>query len=122
MPQKLFIFDDMISDDMMNDRRSSFLKKFATSGRHRNISIVLLIQHLGSVPLSIRNQMTNILIGMTPDSENLRKWLTKYKHRMTTDEIMSMYDQARQTNKGYGFFHLMTEKDGYERYGQNLDV
>lgn len=122
MQPKLFIFDDMITDQMMSNKKGNFLMTFATSGRHRLFSTILLVQHLKSVPLVVRQQMTNILIGRTPDQDKLEEWLRAYRQRNSKDFMIELYYTALETNNTFGFLHIHTEQKGSAMYSQNLEV
>jgi hypothetical protein len=60
LPNILIIFDDFGGDDFL---RSNILKDIFTKGRHLNVSVVVILQYLKSVPPIIRTNTSFIVCG-----------------------------------------------------------
>lgn len=114
----LFIFDDMITDGIMNNRRMGELEAIAVRGRHMNVSIVILTQQYLALSPPVRNNTTNMCVFRIRNGDELEKIARENREALTTDEFKEMLYNV--TSERYSFLHINNQKvNPRERFHKN---
>ena len=105
----LLIFDDVLCDDALGNKRS-FMTKIATSGRHFSISSILSCQIFkGFVQPVVRQQLSMIWVGRINSVESLELLLAEYasgagvNKKDALETMRSYWAEAIKKNNGRGF-------------------
>lgn len=114
----LFIFDDMITDGIMNPRRMGELEAIAVRGRHMNVSIVILTQQYLALSPPVRNNTTNMVIFRVRNGDEMEKIARENREGLTIDEFKDMLNDV--TSERYSFLHINNQNPNpAERFHKN---
>ena len=119
-PMVLLIIDDAIaSPAFMNSKE--FLRLFI-SGRHQNVSTMLLSQSLMKVPRSVRLQSTHISIFPSKTSEIDRLYDEVGPREVSKRQFHDIVNHAVEKRPGdeYPFFHVDVAQTLNRRYRRNF--
>lgn len=119
-PMALLIIDDAIaSPQFMNSKE--FLRLFI-SGRHQNVSTMLLSQSLMKVPRSVRLQSTHISLFPSKTSEVDRMYDEVGPRELTKKQFHDVVNHAVEKRPGdeYPFFHVDVAQPLNRRYRRNF--
>jgi hypothetical protein len=117
----LFIFDDMISEGIMNPHRMGVLEAVAVRGRHANVSIVIISQQYMALSAAVRNNATNSIFFRIRNGDELEKIARENRESLSMDQFLEIYNFA--TLKPYSFLHVNNQEANPKlRFGQNWDT
>jgi hypothetical protein len=97
LPNVLIVFDDYGGDDFM---KSKILKDIFTKGRHLNISVVVILQYLKSVPPIIRTNTSFIVCGQVNHASMQIIGDDFLNSNISRKEFYEMY---KENSKDYSF-------------------
>lgn len=116
----LFIFDDMIDQNIMNPSHLGPLESIAARGRHYNISMIILSQMYMRNSSTVRNNATDVLAFRITNSDEFDKYASENREMLSSKEFKMMYDYA--TAEPYGFLYMKKgERDPQYRFRKNWD-
>lgn len=104
----LFIFDDMITEGIMNSHRMGTVENIAVRGRHANVSIIIITQMYMALSTSVRNNSTNSIFFRIRNGDELDKIARENRESLTKDEFLRLYNYA--TTKPYSFLHVNNQQ------------
>ena len=111
----LFVFDDMVTEGIMNPRVMKTLDKFALKGRHSHVSSIVISQQFGALSPPVRNNTTNIIFFRIRNGYELDKISHENSEFLTQRGFRDMLDYA--TKEPYSFLHVNNqESDPSKRY------
>lgn len=114
----LFIFDDMITEGIMNPRRMGVLESLAVRGRHFNISLIIISQQYLALSPSVRNNTTNMCIFRVRNGDEMEKITRENREGLEMDQFKRLFYSA--TNEPYSFLHINNQKQNpLERFHRN---
>ena len=117
----LFIFDDMISEGIMNSHKMGTLESIAVRGRHANVSIVIITQQYMALSPAVRNNSTNSIFFRIRNGDELDKIARENRESLSPDQFMELYNFA--TRDPYSFLHVNNqESDPSKRFFKNWDT
>lgn len=100
----LFIFDDMIADNVMNSHKTQVLDAIAATGRHFDVSAVVIFQKFMKFTPIVRENATNIVIFEQKNSTALEVIADEYKGALTKKQFIKIYQEA--VSEPYSFLHI----------------
>lgn len=116
----LWIFDDMITEGIMNARRMGALESIAVRGRHANVSIIIITQQYMALSPAIRNNSTNMLLFRIRNGNELEKVANENRESLSMKDFLTLYNYA--TAKPYGFMHVNNQQaDPNKRFSIGWD-
>lgn len=114
----LWIFDDMISEGIMNAHRMGTLETVATRGRHANISLIIITQKYMALSGPVRTNATNTIIFRIRNGDELKRITDANRESLSADQFLDLYNDA--TNEPYQFLHVNNQQpDPKRRYCRN---
>lgn len=116
-PKILLIMDDVIDNKNINDE---VFKKCFYRGRHVGISIWVATQHYNKIPLSVRNQITNLFL-FKPTARELKTIVNEITPAGLTEEQMKEII-LEATAMPYNFLHVDFTADKNKIFRKNLDT
>ena len=117
----LFIFDDMITEGIMNPRRLGVLESIAVRGRHANVSIIIITQMYMALSPPIRNNATNSIFFRIRNGDELEKLARENRESLSMDQFMELYNYA--TSDPYAFLHINNQQpDPKKRFYKNWNT
>ena len=105
MPHICCIFDDCIGDASM--KRNSLLTAFVTKSRHYNADIIISLQHFKSLPIVIRQNITDLCVGFPiPNKNMLLAIADEYGDNMEggSEQFIKLYHEATEKTR-YRFMY-----------------
>lgn len=111
----------VVIDDLVNEKGngcSQALNLF-TNGRKANISVIYVTQDYIKVNLTIRKNSKILILTRFDDESDLDRILSKFKRKLTLDQIKSIYKYATHGGMENFFCIDMEGKDEW-RYRRNL--
>jgi hypothetical protein len=105
----LFIFDDMITEGIMNARRMGTLDRIAVRGRHCKVSIIILTQQYLALSPPVRNNTTNMIMFRVRNGDEMEKIARENREWLSIDEFKSMAHEV--TSERYSFLHINNQED-----------
>jgi hypothetical protein len=116
--QILLIFDDYITDNSFNSRRSVFTKLFSM-GRHYNLSTIVTSQEYLTIPSQIRRMSLYNICYKIYNADERNKFLRENQRTLSLDEFERLFDVA--TKEPYNFIYIDTLLDRvYHNFTQRL--
>jgi hypothetical protein len=100
----LFIFDDMIADNIQNSHKIQVLDAIAATGRHFDISAIIIFQKFMKFTPIVRENATNIVIFEQKNSTALEVIADEYKGAMTKKQFYQIYQEA--IGEPFSFLHI----------------
>ena len=88
--ETLFIFDDIIADEII-DKRRQLLLELAILGRHRGHYLWLLTQSYSGIPKNLRRQVKAIFVWYLKERANF-KMIHDENSVLTDDELVVVSD------------------------------
>lgn len=117
----LFIFDDMITDGIMNPHRMGVLESIAVRGRHANVSLIIITQQYMALTSAVRNNSTNTVVFRIRNGDELEKVARENRESLSVDEFFDLYNYA--TNEPFSFLHINNQQvDPKKRFNMRWDV
>jgi hypothetical protein len=117
----LFIFDDMITENIMNSRKMGTIEAVAVRGRHANVSIIIITQQYMALSPAVRNNSTNTIFFRIRNGDELEKIAKENRESLSVDEFMTLYNYA--TEDPFAFLHVNNqEADPKKRFYKNWDT
>jgi hypothetical protein len=114
----LLIFDDMVTEGIMNARKLGSMDSVAVRGRHSNISLIVITQQYMAISPPVRNNTTNMVIFRVRNGDEQEKITRENREHLTADEFKDMFHRA--TEKPFSFLHINNQRqDPQERFQQN---
>ena len=101
----LFIIDDIISDESLDQRRQSFLE-LAILGSHRGHYLWLLTQSYSAIPKDLRRQTKAIFVWYPKERGDL-KVIHEENDLLTDDELVAARGLLRESM--YGCLYIRNE-------------
>ena len=121
MVNALFIFDDMITEGIMNSRRMGTLESIAVRGRHANVSIIIITQMYMALSAPVRNNATNSIFFRIRNGDELEKVAHENRESLSLQQFLAIYNYA--TSDPYAFLHINNqEADPKKRFNKNWDT
>jgi hypothetical protein len=116
----LFIFDDMITEGIMNARKLGALETVAVRARHFNLSGIIISQQYLSLSPPVRNNTTNMVIFRVRNGDEMEKIARENREWMGMDEFKEMFYEA--TKEPYTFLHINNQnQDPSQRFHKNWE-
>lgn len=116
----LFIFDDMITEGIMNSRKMGAIDSQAVRGRHSNISTIIISQQYFALSPAVRNNTTNMCIFRIRNFGEMLKIAEENCERLTPKEFTQMFYDV--TSDPYTFLHINNQRqDPSERFHKNWE-
>lgn len=118
----LFIFDDMISENMSCKIKIDCLGKLATMGRHKGASVLFSTQYYKSLSPVIRNNATHLLVFFQSNGEEFDKIAKANKAHLNIKTFWKIYESVfngTDPRTGTGerpFLQVNNTKAIHERY------
>ena len=97
--EALFIIDDIIADEGLDEQRQSLLE-LALSGRHRNHYLWLLTRYYSSIPRNLRRQAKDIFVWYPAERADLRM-IHDENNVLTDDELVIVRDLLKESKHAY---------------------
>lgn len=122
MLKTLFIFDDMISENMSSKQKIDCLGKLATMGRHKGASVLFATQYYKSLSPVIRNNATHLLVFFQSNGEEFEKICKANKAHLNVKTFWKIYEavfNGSDPRTGTGerpFLQINNTKAIHERY------
>ena len=117
----LFIFDDMITDGIMNSRRMGTLESIAVRGRHANVSIIIISQQYMALSPAVRNNSTNSVFFRIRNGDELEKIAKENRESLSVQQFLTLYNEA--TKEPYSFLHVNNQQaDPMKRFSKRWDT
>ncbi len=117
----LFIFDDMISEGIMNPHKMGTLESIAVRGRHANVSIIIITQQYMALSPAVRNNSTNSIFFRIRNGDELEKIARENRESLSMEQFLTLYNFA--TAEPYSFLHVNNqEADPKKRFFKNWNT
>lgn len=117
----LFIFDDMITEGIMNPHRMGVIENIAVRGRHANVSIIIITQQYMALSPSVRNNATNSVFFRIRNGDELEKIARENREALSREDFLSLMDAA--TKEPYSFLYVNNQRgDAKERFWKGWDT
>lgn len=114
----LFVFDDMIDQNVMHPQKMETLESIAVRGRHYNISVIMISQLYKKLSNPMRVNSTNLIFFRIRNRNELLKVVEENQESLTKKEFISMYNFA--TKDPFTFLHVNNQAtDPSERFRRN---
>lgn len=118
--RSLFIFDDMIDQNVMDPRKMGILETVAVRGRHVGLSLIIISQQYMKLSPPIRNNATNAIfyrIRNNKERKCIREENQEMLSRKDFDEVLEFC-----TLEPYSFLHVNNQTtDPTLRFRKNWD-
>lgn len=115
--QTLFIFDDMMGDEIMKPQKIQMLDRIAATGRHFDISAVIIFQKFKKFSGVVRDNATNVIVFEQKNSTAIEQISEEYKGDLSKDEFLRIYQVA--TSEPFSFLHINLQVSQTERFRKN---
>lgn len=117
----LFIFDDMITEGIMNSHRMGTVENIAVRGRHANVSIIIITQMYMALSTSVRNNSTNSIFFRIRNGDELDKIARENRESLSKNDFLEVYNYA--TQDPYSFLHVNNQQaDPSKRFWKCWDT
>lgn len=114
----LLIFDDMLSENIMNKQQAGPMEEIAAAGRHSGVSCIIIYQAYKSISPIVRTNTTNLIMFRIKNAAELKKICDENRESLTSDEWMQVYNYC--TGDPYCFLHINNqEQDPKKRFRKN---
>lgn len=115
--QTLFIFDDMMGDEIMKPQKIQMLDRIAATGRHFDISAVIIFQKFKKFSGIVRDNATNVIVFEQKNSTAIEQISEEYKGDLSKDEFLRIYQIA--TGEPFSFLHINLQVPQNIRFRKN---
>jgi hypothetical protein len=115
--QTLFIFDDMMGDDIMKSQKIQMLDRVAATGRHFDISAIIIFQKFKKFSPTVRENATNVVAFEQKNSTAIEQLAEEYKGDMDKKDFYNIYKVA--TQEPFSFLHINLQALPQERFRKN---
>lgn len=117
----LMIFDDMMGEKIMQPNKMQTLDRVASTGRHFDISVVVIFQKFKKFSPTVRDNATNVIIFEQKNATALEQIADEYKGSLSFPHFMKIYDVA--TSEPFNFLHInLQEPDRQKRFRKNWNT
>ena len=117
----LFIFDDMITESIMNRNKLGPIEKIAVRGRHVNVSIIVISQQYMSLSASVRNNTTNMIVFRVRNGDEMEKIARENREWLSREDFIEMFYTT--TREPYSFLHINNQQqDPSQRFHKNWNL
>lgn len=114
----LLIFDDMVTEKIMNSHRIGQIESVAVRGRHSGTSCIIITQQYLSLSPPVRNNTTNMVIFRVRNGDEMEKITRENREWLTMDEFKKMFFEY--TKEPFSFMHINNQRqDPKERFHKN---
>lgn len=114
----LFVFDDMITESIMNRNKLGPIEKIAVRGRHVFVSIIVISQQYMSLSASVRNNTTNMIVFRVRNGDEMEKIARENREWLSRNDFIDMFYAT--TKEPYSFLHINNQRqDPSERFHKN---
>jgi hypothetical protein len=104
----LFIFDDMITEGIMNPRKMGTMEAVAVRGRHANVSLIIISQQYMALSPAVRNNATNSIFFRIRNGDELEKIARENRESLSMDQFLELYNYS--TSEPYSFLHVNNQE------------
>lgn len=124
----LFIFDDMIADNISTKQKIDTIGLISVMGRHKGISLWINSQLFRALAPAMRNNATNIFCFGTNNGLELEKISEECRGGLTKKEFLKIYNSIFRggDNRFQGgerpFLHINNAKPMAERFWKGWDA
>ena len=124
----LFIFDDMIADNVSAKQKIDTIGLVSVMGRHKGISLWFNTQLWRACAPAMRNNATNIFCFGTNNGNELEKITEECRGGLSKKEFMEIYNQifrgsdSRFTDGEKPFLHINNAKPLANRFWKGWDT
>lgn len=117
----LLIFDDMMGENIMNSHSFQTLDRVASTGRHFDVSVVIIFQKYKKFSPTIRDNATNVVVFEQKNTSAIEQIADEYKGNLSLQEFTKVYNAA--TEEPYSFLHInLQEPDRNRRFRKNWNT
>jgi hypothetical protein len=117
----LMIFDDMMCEGIMNVHKTQTLDKIASTGRHFDISVIIIFQKFKKFTPIIRDNATNVVVFEQKNSKSIEQIAEEYRGALSVKDFMKVYNFA--TGDPFSFMHInLQEPDRSRRFRKNWNT
>ncbi len=116
----LAIFDDMMGEGIMNSHKIQTLDNVASTGRHFDISVVIIFQKYMRFTPIIRDNATNVAVFEQKNTKSLEQIAEEYKGTLTLKDFVKIYRFA--TSEPFGFLHINLQVPQEKRFRKNWNT
>jgi len=102
--ETLFIFDDMIGDEILKPQRVQMLDRIAATGRHFDISAIIIFQKFKKFSSIVRENATNVVIFEQKNATAIEQIMDEYKGDMDKKDFMKIYHTV--CSEPFQFLHI----------------
>ena len=114
----LLVFDDMVTEKIMNSHRIGQIDSVAVRGRHSGTSCIIISQQYLSLSPPVRNNTTNMVIFRVRNGDEMEKIARENREWLEMDEFKKLFFEY--TNEPYSFMHINNQRqDPKERFHKN---
>jgi len=111
----LLVFDDMVTEKIMNSHRIGQIDSVAVRGRHSGTSCIIISQQYLSLSPPVRNNTTNMVIFRVRNGDEMEKIARENREWLEMDEFKKLFFEY--TNEPYSFMHINNQRqDPKERF------
>ena len=115
--ETLFIFDDMMGDDILKAGRIQMLDRIAATGRHFDLSAIIIFQKFKKFSPTVRENATNVIVFEQKNSTAIEQLAEEYKGDMTKQDFLQVYQIA--TQEPFSFLHINLQAPQSDRFRKN---
>ena len=117
----LFVFDDMIDQNVMHPQQMGTIEAIAVRGRHYNISVIMISQLYKKLSGPMRVNSTNSIFFRIRNRNELEKVVEENQESLTKKDFLQVYNQA--TKEPFSFLHINNQEvDPAKRFRQNWNT
>jgi Poxvirus A32 protein len=115
--QTLFVFDDMMGDDILKAGKIQMLDRIAATGRHFDLSAIIIFQKFKKFSPTVRENATNVVVFEQKNSTAIEQLAEEYKGDMSRADFLRIYQIA--TEEPFSFLHINLQVDQNQRFRKN---
>jgi hypothetical protein len=115
--QTLFVFDDMMGDNVMKAGKIQMLDRIAATGRHFDVSAIIIFQKFKKFSPTVRENATNVIVFEQKNSTAIDQLADEYKGDMPKYDFLRIYQVA--TEDPFSFLHINLQSDQATRFRKN---
>jgi hypothetical protein len=115
--ETLFIFDDMMGDEILKAGKIQMLDRIAATGRHFDLSAIIIFQKFKKFSPTVRENATNVVVFEQKNSTAIEQLAEEYKGDMSKEDFLRIYQIA--TKEPFTFLHINLQVPQSERFRKN---
>jgi GTPase SAR1 family protein len=101
--QYLFIFDDMITRNIVSHHKTSVIDHIFQTNRHNNVSIIICSQKYKQLNKTTRADNLTGLFVLRVNKSEIEQVAEEHSGLLDEKEFIKMYDKILEDNRGYLF-------------------